>query len=202
MDVEYFVHVSFPHSHLDAKTVVTFARYLLVSCKYGPAILTCAHDSLEGHPQQEHETRHGSMSRTRWTVEGPDDVPVEIEGRKFSTNDEGAPMMCNLVCAAMGRHIHIDYCRATDEAACHGNREVQHMTNKMQPDPNRAKDVLTHSLFWQRSGVCLLGAFALSDRSSELSLDRFQGPVLERSAGQLCEMVGFRLGFLLARIDS
>jgi hypothetical protein len=153
MDIKCSVYVSFPHSHLDAKTAVTFAPYLLVSCKCGPAIPTRAHDSLEGHPQREHETRHGSMSRTRWTVDGPDDVPVEIEGRKFSTNDEGAPMMCNLVCSAMGRHVHIDYCRAVDEAACNGNRELQHLTRKIQPDPDRAKDVLTHSLFWKRSGV-------------------------------------------------
>jgi hypothetical protein len=142
------------------------------------------------------------MSRTRWTVDGPDDVPVEIEGRKFSTNDEGAPMMCNLVCSAMGRYVHIDYCRAVDEAACNGNRELQHLTRKIQPDPDRAKDVLTHSLFWKRSGVCLLGAFALADRPSELYLGRFKGSILERRAGQLWEMASFRLGFILARIDS
>ncbi|KAF8837465.1 hypothetical protein BDN67DRAFT_200284 [Paxillus ammoniavirescens] len=35
------------------------------------------------------------MSRSPWTVDGPDDVALEVEGRKFSTNDEGAPMMCN-----------------------------------------------------------------------------------------------------------
>ena len=137
---------------VDVKTVVTFAHYLLVSRMYGPVILICANDSLIGHPQQEHDTRHGSMSRTRWTVDGPDDVPLEIEGRKFSTNDEGAPMMCNLVCSAMGRHVHIDYCRADDEAACTGNEELQHLAKRIQPDPDRAKDVLTHSLFWKRSG--------------------------------------------------
>jgi hypothetical protein len=92
------------------------------------------------------------MSRTRWTVDGPDDIPLEIEGRKFSTNDEGAPMMCNLICSAMGRHVHIDYCRAVDGAACTVNEELQHLTKRMQPDPDRAKDVLTHSLFWKRSG--------------------------------------------------
>ena len=115
-------------------------------------ILICANDSLIGHPQREHETRHGSMSRTRWTMDGPDDVPLDIEGRKFSTNDEGAPMMCNLVCSAMGRHVHIDYCRADDEAVCTGNEELQHLARRIQPDPDRAKDVLTHNLFWKRSG--------------------------------------------------
>ena len=143
-----------------AKTAATFARYLLVCCGCRAAILKSPDDSLQGHPQQEHETRHGSMSRTRWTVDGPDDVPLEIEGRKFSTNDEGAPMMCNLVCSAMGRHVHIDYCRA-DQAACTGNEELQHLTKRIQPAPNRAKDALTHSLFWKRSGVCLLGCICI-----------------------------------------
>ena len=145
------VHPSFTNSLSDAKTVVTFAHYLLVSFKYRGSTILRANDSLSGHPQQEHETRHGSMLRTRWTVDGPDDVPLEIEGRKFSVNDEGAPMMCNLVCSAMGRHVHIDYCRA-DEAVCTGNEELQHLTRRIQPDPDRAKDVLTHSLFWKRSG--------------------------------------------------
>lgn len=84
------------------------------------------------------------MSRARWTVDGPDDVPLEIEGCKFSTNDEleGAPMMRNLVCSAMGRRIHIDFCRADDEAACAGNNELEHLTKRIRPDPDKPKDVL------------------------------------------------------------
>ncbi|KAF8548559.1 hypothetical protein OG21DRAFT_1422875 [Imleria badia] len=134
-----------PHNHSLDKNVVHFCETRCDNCGYFCTL------SL-GHPQQEHETRHGSMSRTRWTVDGPDDVPLEIEGRKFYTNDEGAPMMCNLVCSAMGRHVHIDYCRAAKKAACTGNNELQHLTRRIQPDPDRAKDVLTHGLFWKRSG--------------------------------------------------
>ena len=66
----------------------------------------------EGHPQQEHETRHGSMSQSRWVIEGPDGTGLEVEGRRFASNDDGAPMMCNIVCQALGRHVHIDYCRS------------------------------------------------------------------------------------------
>ncbi|KAF8548833.1 hypothetical protein OG21DRAFT_1489038 [Imleria badia] len=135
-----------PHNHSLDKNVVHFCETKCENCGYFCTLPLC-------HPQREHETRHGSMSRTRWTVDGPDDVPLEIEGRKFSTNDEGAPMMCNLVCSAMGRHVHIDYCRSADnEAACIGNWELQHLTRRIQPAPDRAKDALTHSLFWKRSG--------------------------------------------------
>ncbi|KAF8548768.1 hypothetical protein OG21DRAFT_684156 [Imleria badia] len=133
------------HNHSQDKKVVHFCEANCENCGYFCTLPL-------GHPEQEHETRHGSMSRTRWTVDGPDDVPLEIEGRKFSTNDEGAPMMCNLVCSAMGRHVHIDYCRAAKKAPCTGNQEQQHLTSRIQPDPDRAKDVLTHSLFWKRSG--------------------------------------------------
>ncbi|KAG6331499.1 hypothetical protein ID866_7590 [Astraeus odoratus] len=129
------------HNHSLDNKVIHFCEARCENCGY-----FC-------HPQQEHETRHGSMSRTRWTVDGDDDTAVlEIEGRKFSTNDEGAPMMCNLVCQAMGRHTHIDYCRADDEDACVGNDEIHHISKRLRPDPDRPKDYLTHNLFWKRSG--------------------------------------------------
>ena len=105
-----------------------------------------------GHSQQEHETSHGSMSSVRWSVDGPDEEGLEVEGRRFSTNDEGVPMMCSLVCKSLGRHVHIDYCRAKTPAECRVNNEVEHVTRKLQPEPDRPKDFLTHNLFWKRSG--------------------------------------------------
>ncbi|KAF8419128.1 hypothetical protein L210DRAFT_3510849 [Boletus edulis BED1] len=134
-----------PHNHSLDKKAIHFCEAKCKNCGYFCTLPL-------GHPQQEHETRHGPMARTRWIVDGPDDVPLEIEGRKFSTNDEGAPMMCNFVCSEMGRHVHIDYCRADYEAECTGNEELQHLTRRIQPDPGRPKDLLTHSLFWKRSG--------------------------------------------------
>ncbi|KAG2108197.1 uncharacterized protein F5147DRAFT_652920 [Suillus discolor] len=44
---------------------------------------------LLGHLQQEHETRHESMSSSRWAVDGPDDKGLEVDDRCFSSNDEG-----------------------------------------------------------------------------------------------------------------
>ncbi|KAI6143615.1 hypothetical protein BKA82DRAFT_2416446 [Pisolithus tinctorius] len=134
------------HNHSLDKKVVHFCQNKCDNCGYF-CILPL------GHPQQEHETRHGSMSSTRWIVDESDDAAaLEVEGRKFSTNDEGAPMMCNLVCQAMGRHVHIDYCRADDPAACTGRDEIQHIAKRLLPDPDRPKDYITHSLFWKKSG--------------------------------------------------
>ena len=106
---------------------------------------------LQGHTQQEHETSHGSMTHSRWAVYGSDETAIELGGRKFSSEDDGAPMMCNLVCSSMGRHIHIDYCRAEDYAPCEGP-EVQHINTRMTPNPRRTKDAVTHGLYWRRMG--------------------------------------------------
>ncbi|KAG0701346.1 hypothetical protein DFH29DRAFT_990130 [Suillus ampliporus] len=125
-----------PHNHSLDKKVVHFCRERCEHCGYYCTLPL-------GHPQQEHETRHGSMSSSRWAVDGPDDAGLEVEGRRFSSNDEGAPMMCNLVCQAVGRHIHVDYCRDPD---------VQHISKRLLPNPERAKDCVTHNLFWRRAG--------------------------------------------------
>ena len=92
------------------------------------------------------------MSQTSWIVEGPDETALNLSGRKFSTNDDGAPMMCNLVCLTMGRHVHIDYCRAEDESVC-GSTEVQHIPERLAPEPDRPKDRITHNLYWRRAGM-------------------------------------------------
>ncbi|KAG2116835.1 hypothetical protein DEU56DRAFT_984883 [Suillus clintonianus] len=134
-----------PHNHSLDKKVVHFCRAKCDHCGYFCTLPL-------GHPQQEHETRHGSMSSSRWAVDGPDDTGLEVEGRRFSSNDEGAPMMCNLVCQALGRHVHIDYCRAVDAAACRGSNEAQHISKRLLPNPERAKDFMTHNLFWRRAG--------------------------------------------------
>ncbi|KAI9443795.1 hypothetical protein H4582DRAFT_1807488, partial [Lactarius indigo] len=102
-----------------------------------------------GHSQKEHRTSHGSMTQSRWAIDGADGVSLELGGRKFSSDDEGAPMMCNLVCSSMGRHVHIDYRRAEANSFCDG-AEVQHINSRMAPDPDRPKDAITHSLHWRR----------------------------------------------------
>ena len=86
------------------------------------------------------------MSRTRWAIEGPDGTSLELKGRKFSSNDDGAPMLCNLVCTSMGRHVHIGYCRGDP---C-DNPETEHIKERMVPRPDEPKDWITHGLHWRR----------------------------------------------------
>ncbi|KAN0128164.1 hypothetical protein V8E53_014016 [Lactarius tabidus] len=39
---------------------------------------------------------HGSMSRMRWAIDGAEGNSIQLDGRKFSSNNDGAPMLCNL----------------------------------------------------------------------------------------------------------
>lgn len=133
-----------PHVHGKEKQIFHFCETRCQNCGYFCTLPL-------GHPQQTHETSHGSMTQTRWAIDGPDETGLELGGRKFSSNDEGAPMMCNLVCSSMGRHVHIDYCRAGENAPCDG-AEVQHINARMVPNPDRTKDAVTHSLYWRRMG--------------------------------------------------
>ena len=94
------------------------------------------------------------MTQTRWAVEGSDENGLELDGRRFSSNDDGGPMMCNLVCSSMDRHVHIDYCRAEASTPC-GGAEIQHISKRMIPSPNRHKDAITHSLYWRRMGTVI-----------------------------------------------
>lgn len=92
------------------------------------------------------------MTQTRWAIDGPDGTSLELGDRKFSSNDEGAPMMCNLVCSSLGRHVHIDYCHSGEGRTCR-DAEVQHLGTRITPDANRPKDSITHSLSWRRMGT-------------------------------------------------
>ncbi|KIM92371.1 hypothetical protein PILCRDRAFT_417 [Piloderma croceum F 1598] len=103
-----------------------------------------------GHSQQDHDTRHGSMSQTRWAIDGTDDTSLELDGRKFSSNDDGAPMMCNLVCQAMGRHVHIDYCRTEEGTACEGTEPV---LEKKWIQRSIAPDILFLAVFSERTSL-------------------------------------------------
>ncbi|KAH9039451.1 hypothetical protein EDB83DRAFT_2411806, partial [Lactarius deliciosus] len=106
-----------------------------------------------GHSQQEHETRHGVMSRTRCVIDGTiEGNGLVLDRRKFSSKDDSAPMLCNLVCTSMGRHVHIDYCRGDHHDNAEVLAEVLHITEKIVPSSHQPKDWITHSLHWRRMG--------------------------------------------------
>ncbi|KAG8900671.1 hypothetical protein FRB99_005822, partial [Tulasnella sp. 403] len=103
-----------------------------------------------GHAQAEHDTAHGSMEHTSWAIEGAADVTIEVQGRKFGAQDNGAPQLCSSVCRNLGRHAHIDYCRNV-KGQCQ-EPESEHIKERMLPNPDRPKDWVSHKVFWARTG--------------------------------------------------
>lgn len=98
------------------------------------------------------------MTRTRWAVNDLHDASLELGGHTYYSI--GAPVMCNLVCSSIRRHVHIDYCRTGGIWPC-GSSEVQHITDRIAPEPDKPKDVVTHNLYWKRMG----SSRAISSRS-------------------------------------
>ena len=90
------------------------------------------------------------MTPTRWSVDGSDESKIELGGHKF-LNGVGGPIRCNLVCSSMGRHVHVDDCRAGEDAPCEG-AEIEHIKLRMKPMPDIPKDTITHNLHWRRMG--------------------------------------------------
>ena len=83
-------------------------------------------------------------------------IVLEVGGRKFGATDAGAPMLCNSVCESVGRHAHIDYCRAASGTECTG-AEIEHLTARITPQPDKPKDAVSHSVFWKRTGTAVCG---------------------------------------------
>ena len=64
-------------------------------------------------------------------------------------------MFCNFVCGSMGRHVHIANCRSVDGSSCYG-ADVEHINERLSPDPDKPKDSITHGLYWRRMGALIL----------------------------------------------
>jgi hypothetical protein len=41
------------------------------------------------------------MSKTRWAIDG-DEAVIQVQGRKFGANDDGAPMLVRVVFSLLG----------------------------------------------------------------------------------------------------
>ena len=90
------------------------------------------------------------MSNAVWFVHGERDNTVEVEGRGYAPGDSGAPMLCSHVCKSLGRHLHVDKCRsANGDRACSGEPGILHING---PDIHAKEDLISHRVFWGRSG--------------------------------------------------
>ncbi|KAI0253468.1 hypothetical protein BJV78DRAFT_1153084 [Lactifluus subvellereus] len=150
-----------PHIHTNENQPFHFCETRCKNCGYFCTLPL-------GHTQKDHETSHGSMTQTRWAIDGPDEAGIELGGRKFSSDDEGAPMLCNLTCS-----YRLLPARSKN-ARCDGV-EVQHINTRMTPNLDKPKDAITHRLYWSRMGqLWKMRCYVLGART----LDRFGETVL------------------------
>ncbi|KAG8756564.1 hypothetical protein FRC14_002940 [Serendipita sp. 396] len=107
-------------------------------------------ETFQGHPQEDHETSHGSMKTTRWFVE-ENGVKV-VAGRKYTSGDSGATMLCSMICRQLERHVHLATCTCTG-GVIQANREVRHNNATVTGNPpGGERDWISHRLFWAQSG--------------------------------------------------
>ncbi|RUS20070.1 hypothetical protein BC937DRAFT_86448, partial [Endogone sp. FLAS-F59071] len=99
-----------------------------------------------GHSQFKHDTTHGNMIQTIFAAV---DYEFDYEGYRFNVGDRGSAFLCSMYCKSLGRHRHIDYCRKPDDGKC--SIGTQHITTKIEPYPDRPKDFVKHSLYWERT---------------------------------------------------
>ena len=95
------------------------------------------------------------MEQMTWAMDGDDVAVREVQGRRFSSGDSGAPMLCSIVCGQLGRHVHVDFCRTPSGNVC-CDTQIEHIGVPMSPDITRPKDWITHALYWGRTGESLL----------------------------------------------
>ena len=128
------------------------------------------------------------MSRVKWSIEGQEDTALEVSGHKLPTNDDSVPIMCNFYCADLGRHVHVDYCRSDNPATCSG-AEIQHISTRVQPNPERAKDWITHSLHWKRMGASSSFSSLVSPLTPRQALKARQCSGYFRKINRICRSV-------------
>ncbi|KAG8729622.1 hypothetical protein FRC11_008340, partial [Ceratobasidium sp. 423] len=109
-----------------------------------------------GHPQKLHSTNHGSMVETKWIVESKKDASgktvdgdYKLENHKYGSGDEGAAMFCHMMCTKQGRHAHVDFCLDPNN---HTTPACEHIPTRMQPEPDKPKDWISHATYWERTG--------------------------------------------------
>ncbi|KDN33971.1 hypothetical protein RSAG8_12942, partial [Rhizoctonia solani AG-8 WAC10335] len=134
-----------PHTHNAGNTVFHYCDVQCPRCKYYCTLPL-------GHPQQLHETSHGSMTETQWFIDGPTtSASYEFQEHRYGSGDRGSTVLCSMLCSQQGRHVHVDYCRNSSGDECNGD-ECQHISERVHPHPSMPKDWISHKLYWARSG--------------------------------------------------
>ncbi|DBA04377.1 TPA: hypothetical protein N0F65_002139 [Lagenidium giganteum] len=99
-----------------------------------------------------HSTKHGSMVNALFLT---DEDSFEIGGHHYVAGELGAPEMCGLHCARVGRgHVHFEPCSNTSKTCVHvaSKDNRRHCTRTLTPKPATDMDELLHTKYWDTIG--------------------------------------------------
>ncbi|KAH7325390.1 hypothetical protein B0J17DRAFT_581710 [Rhizoctonia solani] len=128
-----------PHTHDPSGNSFHFCDVRCPGCSY-----FCTQPL--GHTQPLHKTNHGSMVGGRWVIEDVDPT-YSIDDQTYGQGDQGATMLCHMLCAKQGRHMHVDFCRDPDN---HEQPLCKHIPSQ-QPESDQSKDWISHATYWERT---------------------------------------------------
>ena len=98
-----------------------------------------------------HHTRHGNMRKFYFIAN--EDI-FEVGSHKYKVGEEAIAEMCHVFCSSLGRgHAHVIEC--DNPRACSYNPKVdgpRHQTKVYKPNPQIAKDEITHTEYWRHIG--------------------------------------------------
>lgn len=91
------------------------------------------------------------MEQTKWFLE-EERESIEVGGHKYGSGDDGAPMLCSLVCKSMSRHVHVADCVVGEHGQCARGTEVEHIATTGGHGIRGTVDWVSHNLYWKKSG--------------------------------------------------
>ncbi|KAL5634326.1 hypothetical protein ACGC1H_002410 [Rhizoctonia solani] len=130
-----------PHNHDPVKNEHQ-CNVQCPGCKY-----YCTHSISDRH--RLHATVHGSMIGSQWIIESEANEAYKLEEHRYASGDSGDSMYCSMLCVKQGRHAHIDFCR---DPLNHSQPPCEHISNRVEPEPHRFKDWISHATYWERTG--------------------------------------------------
>lgn len=140
------VHEEEEESKVDSARTIHYCEYRCPCCSY-----FCRKEF--GHFGM-HATSHGNMRNTYFLADTED---IDLDDRKYKTDELGIAEMCKLYCSKMGQeYVHYLDCEQGDAAKCvhagDSKDQRRHCTRELVPKPDKEIDEVLHDQHWKTLG--------------------------------------------------